>query len=126
MPQISKSRDNIAHIVTHQIHGQTEHWCTFATQQGTGKFNIDDDDDDDDDNASTASDHIPLNLRNVGEQASTPASAQEESRLVKRFALGRNVNQQRAMLADEKKIYDVYMQQRNNKWQFQDTDTPTY
>jgi hypothetical protein len=31
---INRFRDNVAHIVTHQLHGQTDHWKQFMTQQG--------------------------------------------------------------------------------------------
>merc|ERR1719262_1277339 len=66
---ISTSRDNVAHIITHSIHNQADHWKTFKTQQGTGGFNFNEDDDDAadaDDDATTASEEIPINQRLPG------------------------------------------------------------
>ena len=31
---INRFRDNVAHIVTHNVYAQTQHWKQFMTQQG--------------------------------------------------------------------------------------------
>jgi hypothetical protein len=34
VPHINRFRDNVAHIVTHNVYAQTQHWKQFMTQQG--------------------------------------------------------------------------------------------
>ena len=111
---ISPYRDNVAHIVTHAIHQQKPHWGKFMTQQGSGDFDVDadDDDDDDDDDGTTASDEVPLAAR-LGTGA--PAADQRQ---VSRYALGRTVQSQNALLGHEKTIHDEELRRRG--WSFND------
>jgi hypothetical protein len=123
VPHISSFRDNVAHIVTHTIHQQKQHWGKFMTQQGSGDFDLDaddDDDDDDDDDGTTASDEVPLAARPraVPLAAGTAAPA-ADTRHVSRYALGRTVQSQSTLLGHEKTIHDEELRRRRG-WSFND------
>ena len=122
VPHISSFRDNVAHIVTHTIHQQKQHWGKFMTQQGSGDFDLDADDDDDDDEeddgGTTASEEVPIAVR-----LGTAAPAADE-RQVSRYALGRTVQSQSTLLGHEKTIHDDKLRRLRN-WSFNDvTLTP--
>merc|ERR1711998_517555 len=126
VPVISSHRDNVAHIITHEVHHQKEHWSLFATQQGSGDFDPDEDDDDDeedDDGAlsshdSHASDLVPLAYRS--DSCKTSETANKKQKVgqpakvvykVHRYALARDPEKQRAVQASETTLYSNFLSQ---------------
>jgi len=117
VPHINRYRDNVAHIVTHEIHDQLRHWKEFTTQQSSGGFNMADEDDDDDENAevmTTASDEMPITAR----LPKKPVA--EGGRTIKRYALARDQAGQRHILSNEAKTHDGHLEKHG--WTFTDVE----
>ena len=91
---VSDSRDNMAHIITHDKFLQLKHWRPFTRQEGFGGFNPagedeDDEDDEVNDNASSA------------EPLAKKLKPSNGSRKVDRYVLARTAERQTAVLTVE-------------------------